>query len=106
MDTGGQICFLLLTSLQTSGIEALPADVQPASLILSQGILAELNTIRQSNYPLGSLAYFLPPSTSPLVLSLSLSLSRGSVSHSSTPGLSVLGSYLVVTVQRLASGHR
>lgn len=79
-DSGGQTCFLLLTSLQTSGTEALPADVQPASLIFSQGILAELNTIRQSNYPLGSLAYFLPPPISPLSLHLSLPLSWGSVS--------------------------
>lgn len=73
MDSGGQTCFLLLASLQTSDTETLPADVQPATLILSQGILAELNTIRQSNYPLGSLAYLIPPPTSHLSLAVFLS---------------------------------
>lgn len=58
MDSGGQTCFLRLTSLQALGTEALPVDVQPASLILSQGILAGLNTIRHSELPPWLLSIF------------------------------------------------
>lgn len=75
MDSGGQTCFLLLTSLQTLGTEALPADVQPASVILSQGILAELNTIRHSKLPpwllsIFPLSSYLPTFARPFSFSL------------------------------------
>lgn len=61
----GQICFSIVASLQTSGLEALPTDALPAYLILSQGFLAELNTRRQTNDPLGSSADLIPPRTCP-----------------------------------------
>lgn len=81
MGIRGQAVFLLLwTSLQTRGSEALPADVQPASLIFSRGILEELNSIRGSKllplflrmFPFSSYRPFdfspLPPSPEPLCL--------------------------------------